>query len=59
MNNLEQKKCHERTLIRVLALLLLPLIVGGLYFISTNIILNRPTPAPITPDNSTLDNQVN
>ena len=50
MNDLEQKKWHEKTFIRVLVLLLVPLIVGGLYFISTSIILNRPKPAPMSPE---------
>lgn len=58
-NDLEQKRWHQRTSIRILALLLLPLIAGGLYFISTGIILNRPTPVPTNPDNSTFDPQVN
>jgi hypothetical protein len=42
-----QKNWYKRTFVRVLLLLLLPLIVGGLYIISTRIILQIPTAASI------------
>jgi hypothetical protein len=50
MNEPERKKWHQKIFVRVLALLLLPLIVAGLYIISTQIILTRPTSPTVAPD---------
>lgn len=52
MHEPERKTWHQKTFVRVLALLLLPLIVGGLYLISTRIIMTRPVAAPVEENNS-------
>lgn len=51
MQEPEERKWHQNPIVRILLLLMLPLIVGGLYFITTRIALKRPTSAPpLTPE---------
>lgn len=50
MHESEQGKGYQKLLMRVLLLLLLPLIVGGLYLISTRIALRRPATSPVAPE---------
>ncbi|MBW4647964.1 MAG: hypothetical protein KME06_04580 [Kastovskya adunca ATA6-11-RM4] len=48
----EQRNWHQKPVVRVVLLLLLPLIVGGLYLISTYITLTKPPSVPATPEPS-------
>ncbi|MEW6495786.1 MAG: hypothetical protein AB1589_25195 [Cyanobacteriota bacterium] len=52
MSELEQKNWHQKTWVRVLVLLLIPLIIGGLYWISTWLTVAKPRAVPITPETS-------
>ena len=52
MREPERKTWHQKIFFRVIALSLLPLIVGGLYLISTRIMMTRPTPFPVEQNNS-------
>jgi len=52
MSEPDPQNGHQKTFVRVLALLLLPLIVGGLYMISTRLTLRKPTAVPVTPETS-------
>jgi hypothetical protein len=42
----DQHSWHQKPIVRVILLLLLPLIIGGLYLISTQFVLTRPTTIP-------------
>jgi hypothetical protein len=52
--NESEANWHQKTWVRVVVLLLLPLIVGGLYLVTTHISLNKPAsePAPLEPSES-------
>lgn len=58
MHESEQGKGYQKLLMRILLLLLLPLIVGGLYLISTRIALRRPATSPVAPETPAQEFQV-
>lgn len=58
MHESEQDRWHQKPFVKVLLMLLLPLIIGGLYLISTRFALRRHVNAPITPETPAQRNEV-
>lgn len=57
MNEPEPKTWHQKTWVRVAALLLLPIIAVGLYLISTFFAIRRPVNPPDLPEIPTSESE--
>lgn len=55
MNEPDRKNWYQKTWVRVLLLLLLPLVAGGLYLISTRLTVSKPKAVPVAPETPVPD----
>lgn len=58
MHEPEPGKWHQEPFMRIFLLFLLPLIIGGLYLISTRIALKRPAIDPVVPETPAQEAEV-